>query len=204
MNLDQLPINLFDVLVIVSLGAGIARGRKHGMSEELLSLLTWLTILFGCRAIYEQGGQFIAAFTTMFGRLSCYLMAYLGGALLVVLLFAGIKRVLGGKLLGSDIFGRSEYYLGMGAGLVRVSCILLVGLALLNARYFNPIEVRAMEKFQDDVYGSNFFPTLHSVQSSVFDKSLSGQWIKQNLGFLLITPTAPEKKEYHQKDMFVP
>jgi uncharacterized membrane protein required for colicin V production len=204
MNLDQLPINLFDLVVIVVLIAGIAKGRKRGMSEELLSLLTWLAILFGCAALYEPGGEMVGAFTTIFGRLSCYLLAYVGGALLVLLLFAGIKRALGGKLLGSDIFGRSEYYLGMGAGLVRFSCILLAALALLNARYFSPIEVRAMEKFQDDVYGSNFFPTLHSLQSTVFNKSLTGPWIKQNLGFLLIKPTEPDKRELHQRDAVMP
>jgi uncharacterized membrane protein required for colicin V production len=204
MNLDQLPINLFDVVVIAVLLAGIARGRRHGMSEELLSLLTWLGILFGCAMVYEPGGQFVRGFTSMFGQLSCYLLAYVGGGLLVMLVFAGIKRLMGGKLVGSDIFGRSEYYLGMGAGLVRFSCMLLAALALLNARYFSPLEVRAMEKFQDDVYGSNFFPTLHSLQASVFDKSLSGPWIKANLGFLLIKPTEPEKRDLRQKDMFVP
>ena len=204
MSLDQLPINLFDLVVIVVLFAGIARGRKHGMSEELLSLLQWLAVLFGCAALYQPGGLFVGGFTTMFGPLSCYLLAYVGGAVLMLLLFAGIKRALGGKLVGSDIFGRSEYYLGMGAGLVRFSCMLLAALALLNARYFSPIEVRAMEKFQDDVYGSNFFPTLHSVQATVFDKSLTGPWIKRNLGFLLITPTEPEKRELHQRDAVMP
>jgi uncharacterized membrane protein required for colicin V production len=204
MSLDQLPINLFDLVVIIVLTAGITRGRKHGMSEELLNLLKWLAILFGCAAIYEPGGQFVGGFTTLFGRLSCYLVAYVGGALLMLLLFAGIKRALGGKLVGSDIFGRSEYYLGMASGLVRFSCMLLAALALLNARYFSPTEVRAMEKFQDDVYGSDYFPTLHSLQATVFDKSLTGPWIKQNLGFLLIKPTEPENKQLHQKEAVIP
>jgi hypothetical protein len=124
--------------------------------------------------------------------------------LLVLLLFAGIKRALGGKLLGSDIFGRSEYYLGMGAGLVRFSCILLTALALLNARYFSPIEVRAMEKYDQEWYGSSYFPGLHSLQTTVFDKSFTGQWIKQNLGFLLIKPTEPDKRELHQRDAVMP
>ncbi len=159
MSLDQLPINLFDALLIVVLVAGIIRGRKHGMSEELMSLLTWLAVLFGCAVVYQPGGELIGQFTNVFSRLSCYLMAYVAGALLVFLLFAGIKRGLGGKLLGSDIFGRSEYYLGMGSGLVRFSCMLLAALALLNARYFSPTEVRAMERFRHDVYGSDFFPT---------------------------------------------
>jgi uncharacterized membrane protein required for colicin V production len=204
MSLDQLPINFFDAVLIAVLLAGIARGRKHGMSEELLSMVQWLFILFGCAVIYEPLGQIIGQFTNMFGRLSCYLVAYVGGALLVLLVFTAIKRSMGGKLLGSDIFGRSEYYLGMMSGLVRCTCILLAALALLNARYFSPTEVRAMEKFQDDVYGSNFFPTLQSLQSTVFDKSLTGPWIKQNLGFLLIKPTEPEKWELHQKDAILP
>ena len=204
MSLEQLPFNLFDLVVIVVLALGIFRGRKHGMSEELLSLATWLAILFGCAALYQPGGELLAQFTSMFGRLSCYLVAYVAGALLFSLLFAGIKRVLGGKLLGSDIFGRSEYYLGMGSGLIRFSCMLLAALALLNARYFSPTEVKAREKFDNDVYGSSFFPTLHSVQSTVFDRSLTGPWIKENLGFLLIKPTQPEHKEIHQKEFAYP
>ena len=204
MSLDQLPINLFDALLVVVLAAGIARGRKHGMSEELMGLLTWLAVVFGCALLYQPGGALIEQFTSVFSRLSCYLMAYIAGALLFFLLFAGIKRGLGGKLLGSDIFGRSEYYLGMGSGLVRFSCILLAALALLNARYFSPTEVRAMENFQNDVYGSNFFPTLHTMQATVFEKSLTGPWIKENLGFLLIKPTQPENKELHQKEAVLP
>jgi hypothetical protein len=204
MSLDKLPINLFDLIVIIVLAAGLLRGRKHGMSEELVKLLEWLAILFGCAALYEWGGQMFGQLTSMFGLLSRYLMVYITGALLIVLVFTLIQRTLGGKLLGSDFFGRSEYYLGMGSGLVRSSCMLLVALALLNARYFSPTEVRAMEKFQDDVYGSNFFPTLHSVQQVVFEKSVTGPWIKEYLGFLLIKPTEPDKTEFHQKEAFIP
>jgi len=204
MDLDQLPVNLFDLVVIGVVVAGIARGRKHGMSVELLSLLKWLAIVFGCAAIYAPLGLMVEAFTPMFGQLTCYLIAYISGALLLLVLFAGIKRALDGKLLGSDIFGRSEYYLGMGSGLVRFSCMLLAALALLNARYFSPTEVRAMQNFQNDVYGSEYFPTLQSVQAMVFDKSLTGPWIKQNLGFLLIQPTAPEDTQLHQKEAAFP
>ena len=203
-SLNQLPVNFFDLVVVLVLIIGLLRGRKHGMSEELLSLLTWLAILFGCAVLYQPGAELIAQLTSMFSRLSSYLTAYVLGALLIFLLFAGLKRAFSGKLLGSDIFGRSEYYLGMGSGVVRFSCMLLAALALLNARYFTPTEVRAMEKFQDDVYGSNFFPTLHSLQTTVFDRSLTGPWIKENLGFLLIKPTQPENKELHQKEAVLP
>jgi uncharacterized membrane protein required for colicin V production len=204
MNLNQLPINLFDLIVVVVLAAGIFRGRKNGMSEELLSLIEWLAVLLGCAVLYQPGAELLTQFTSMFSRLACYILAYVGGAMLIFLLFLGIKRAFNGKLLGSDIFGRTEYYLGMGSGLVRFGCMLLAALALLNARYFSPTEVRAMEKFQDDVYGSNFFPTLHSLQTTVFDRSLTGPWIKENLGFLLIKPTQPVGDAMHQRDAVIP
>ena len=204
LSLDALPFNAFDLLLLVVLAAGIARGRKHGMSEELLSLLQWLAIVLVGATLYEPGGLVLGQFTSLLGRLSCFLLAYLGVALVVMLLFALLKRALGGKLLGSDVFGRTEYYLGMSSGFIRAFCVLLAGLALLNARYFSPTEVRAMEKFQDDMYGSNFFPTLHTIQATVFEKSLTGPWIKQNLGFLLIKPTEPDKRDLHQKEFVAP
>jgi len=200
MNLDQLPFNAFDLILVVTLGLGIYYGRRKGMSGGLLSMSKWLAIVFGCAALYLPIGSFLASSTSMFSTLFCYIIAYLGSMILIVLLFLGISRALGGKLVGSDVFGGSEYYLGMGAGLIRSTCILITGLALLNAPYFSPADVKAGEKFQNDVYGSNFFPTLHSLQAHVFEKSLTGPWIKDNLSFMLITPTRSETKELHQKE----
>jgi len=200
MNFNSLPFNMFDFVLVMVLIAGVMRGRKSGMSGELLSVAKWLAILFVCAVAYEPVGAFFNQTTGVFSTLSCYLIAYVGAALVVVMLFLGINRMLGGKLLGSDVFGRAEYYLGMGSGLIRFSCVLLAGLALLNARYFSPKEVQAMERFQDDVYGSNFFPTLHTLQATVFEKSFCGPWIKDHLSFFLIKPTEPEHKELHQKE----
>jgi len=199
--MDKWPINLFDLILVAVLVIGVLRGRKHGMSEELLGLLKWVAILVVCALVYEPVGKmFVGSFTL----LSCYLMAYLGAALILLALFAGIKRALGGKLLGSDLFGKAEYYLGMGSGLVRFTCMLLAALALLNARYFSPNEVKAMENFQNEVYGSNFFPTLHTVQAMVFERSLVGPWIKDHLSFLLIKPTEPELRQFKQKEFQMP
>jgi uncharacterized membrane protein required for colicin V production len=200
MNLSQLPFNGFDVALVAILGLGVYYGRRKGMSGELLSLAKWLAIVFGCAAAYGPIGLFFSTNSNFFSTLSCYLMAYVGAALIIVLIFIGISRSLGGKLVGSDAFGGAEYYLGMGSGLVRCACMLLCGLALLNARAFTATEVKANQKYQDDMYGSNFFPTLHTFQSYVFEKSLVGPWIKENLNFVLIKPTAPEAKEFHQKE----
>jgi len=140
--MDNFPINLFDLAVVGLLVVGVLRGRKHGMSEELLGLLKWVTILVVCALVYEPLGKVFAG-SSPFSLLSSYLMAYFAAGLVILVLFAGIKRALGGKLVGSDIFGAAEYYLGMGSGLVRFTCMLMAVLALLNARYFTPAEVQA-------------------------------------------------------------
>jgi hypothetical protein len=90
------------------------------------------------------------------------------------------------------------------AGMVRFSCILITVLALLNARAYTSAEIRADRKTQDDLYGSDFFPKLYSLQAQVFDNSLAGPWIKQNLAFLLIKPTEPEAKEMRKKEIPLP
>src|ERR1043166_4340670 len=203
MSLDQLPVNFFDFVLAAVLVIGVLRGRKNGMSEELLSLLMWLTILFLGAIVYEPAGKLLHD-VSPFSLLSSYVMVYITSGLLVLGVFALIKRGLGGKLLGSDLFGKAEYYLGMGSGLVRVCCMLLTALALLNARFFSTAEIKAMEAFQNDVYGSNFFPGLHSLQSSVFERSLTGPWIKDNLGFFLIKSTEPDTTKFKQKEFQMP
>src|SRR5438552_3104621 len=104
MSLDKLPINMFDLVVVALLALGLLRGRKLGMSGELLALVKWLAVLFGCAVAYEPIGQLLADTTGIFSLLSCYLIAYVGVGVLILLLFALFKHGLGGKLLGSDVF----------------------------------------------------------------------------------------------------
>jgi hypothetical protein len=203
MNLSQMPFNAFDVVLVAVLLMGLLRGRKHGMSEELMSVIKWLIIVVGCAWMYGPAGGWLAQ-STPFSLLWSYIFVYAGGAMVILGLFALVKHQIGGKLLGSDIFGRGEYYLGMGSGLVRFACMLVFAMALLNAPYVSPAQVQAMRKFQDDMYGSNYFPTLHTAQAVVFEDSLTGPWIRDHLGFLFITPTAPEDKEIHQKEAVLP
>jgi hypothetical protein len=188
-----MPFNLFDVLLVLVLLGGIFHGRKHGFSEEMLCSIKWLVVLFGCATLYQPTGTAIAE-SGAFDLLSGYIIAYLGLALAIFLIFSFVERRLAPKLLGSDIFGRGEYFLGMGSGMLRYACILLVGLSLLNARAFSPTELTAMSRSEVDTYGSHVFPNLHSLQVAVFEKSLTGCWIKGGLGFLLISPTSTRQQ----------
>src|SRR3989442_4899094 len=102
-SLDKLPINGFDLVLLVVLITGIARGRKLGMSSELLSLLKWLAILFGCALAYQPIGDLFAQTTGIFGTLQAYIIAYVVAAALILLIFALLKPSLDGKLIGSDV-----------------------------------------------------------------------------------------------------
>lgn len=187
----NLPFNWFDIAVVIVLGVGFTRGRKHGMSEEMMYLLQWIVMIFGAAWAYQPFGEFIAS-TSPISRLSCYITAYITTVIVIKTCFSLLKRAVGGKLIGSNIFGAAEYYLGMVAGILRFACILIFVLALVNARFYSAAEIKARDKYNTELYGSNFFPALVEVQAEVFTKSFLGPQIRKHLGFLLIKPTPPE------------
>jgi hypothetical protein len=117
----------------------------------------------------------------------------------ITVAFLAIKKITHGKLVGSDVFGSGEYYLGMVAGLVRYACIMIFALAFLNAPLYTKEQIDADLSFQNDVYGSDFFPKLYTVQSDVFQKSFVGSQIHNELGFLLIKSTPQEVKELRKE-----
>jgi uncharacterized membrane protein required for colicin V production len=188
--LDKVPFGWFDAVVIAVLTFGVFAGRKNGMSKELIPLLQWLALVLVCGWYYKPLGDIIVPALGL-DALDSYLLAYFVLVLAVCFVFSIIKRILMRRLIGSNAFAGAEYYLGIPAGMARFFCVLLVGLALLNARYYSPVEIREMRNFQNRVYGSNFFPTLHSVQEQVFEKSVCGPLIRTCLGNVLIAPTAP-------------
>jgi hypothetical protein len=187
-NQFKLPINFFDILVLAILVAGLIHGRKRGMTGEVVSSVKWLIIMVVCAVVYQPIGKGLVELRAL-SLFSAYMLAYLGAAFALLVLFAVFEKRWRNKLEGTDTFGRAEYYWGMAAGVVRASCMLMVFLALLNAPEFEPADVKAMKKYQNENFGSEFFPTWHSVQSDIFEHSLVGPYIRQDLAFLLIEPT---------------
>lgn len=193
-----MPFNWFDVVILLFLGLGVQRGRKHGMSQEIILVLKWISIILVGGLCYGVVGDVISD-NSVFSRLAGYLMAYIVIALGITVAFWAITKMANGKLVGSDVFGSGEYYLGMVAGFLRYTCILIFALSLLNARLYSQKEIKEDLSFQNDVYGSDFFPKLYTVQDDVFKKSLVGPHIHDELGFLLIKGTPPEYKELRKE-----
>ena len=194
----SLPFNWFDIAILLVLALGVQRGRKHGMSVEVMLVVKWLAIIIVGGLFYAVVGDVISD-NSVFTHLAAYELAYIAIALFITVTFLAIKKMANGKLVGSDAFGSGEYYLGMIAGVVRYTCIIIFALAFLNAPLYTKSEIDADLKFQNDVYGSDFFPKLYSVQSDVFEKSFVGPHIHNELGFLLIKGTPREVKDIHKE-----
>jgi len=196
--LDNLPVNWFDGAVLLLLIIGFFRGRKNGMSKELLPLFKWLSLVLVCGLCYQLPSQLLMSSAGL-SKSSSYIWGYLVLALAVFLVFLALKQFFVYKLSGNNFFGSSEYYLGMFAGMIRYMCMLLAVLALLNAPFYSTSEIEAHDAYVKRWYGGgmysgNFFPSLQNVQEQVFKKSFIGPYIKDYLGTLLVESTAAAGK----------
>ena len=191
--LPNITVSWVDILVLVLLVVGVLHGRKRGMSEELLDIIKWTLIVGLAGLLYEPGGRWLAR-VSVFSLLFSNVCAYVLVAALIFSLFIFLKNKVGEKLVGTDVFGRAEYYLGMMAGAYRYLCVLLVALAFLNARHYNAAEIAEKDKYQDHNFGTKLIPTVPDLQKEVFDRSYSGRIVQDYLNVVLIRPTASSEK----------
>jgi uncharacterized membrane protein required for colicin V production len=188
---NSLPLGWFDGVVVLVLVFGIFRGRKNGMSKEILPLSEWFAVIFISGLFYSFVAEWIDRMAGM-STLMSNIVGYLLVTCLIFLFFSLIKRSVGLRLFGSNLFGSAEYYLGVPSGMVRYACALLFALSLLNARLYTPAQIQASNDFQQRWYGSHFFPDLYNVQDAVFHKSLTGPYIKKYLSVLMIEPATSD------------
>jgi uncharacterized membrane protein required for colicin V production len=192
MDIGGIGINWFDFLVVTVIGIGVVRGRSRGMSVELLDVVKWMCIVVAAGLSYRPLGQFVADYTHI-GYISGYIIAYLFVLLLVRTFFGWMKRMVGEKLVGSDVFGSWEYYLGMIAGGVRFGCVLMACMALLNAAFVPPDKLAEQVKKQKVIFGDNYFPTPAGLQQNVFAGSASGRFARRYLAQELIVVSAADR-----------
>jgi uncharacterized membrane protein required for colicin V production len=192
MHADHMLINWFDVVVVIAVLFGMNKGRKHGMSEEIMVMFQWIAIVFAGAFLYKPVGDMLAQSSPV-SHLFCYIAIYISAAIMTKIAFSTLKKAMGGKLIGSDVFGGGEYYLGMIAGGIRYCCMLMAALALLNAPYYSTQDIAAARAYQNEAFGSNFFPELSTIQTEVFRESLIGGAVKQRAGILLIASTKSEQ-----------
>jgi len=183
-----LSIGWVDFLTLLVICVGILRGRKRGLSEELLDTTMWVTIIVAGAFLYRVMGKFFIQ-KPLLSLLSYYMMSYILVAIGVKIVFVLIKRKFGQKLVESDMFGRLEFYGGMMAGTVRFLCMFLFVLSLLHAPYYSEEYWAKRAKEVDYNYGSDFFPHPCKIQRSVFQNSFTGKNAQKYLSILMIEQT---------------
>jgi uncharacterized membrane protein required for colicin V production len=192
-SFDGFPIGWVDFLTLLVVGIGFVRGRKRGMSEELLDVLQWITIVVAGAFLYQTLGDVMNQ-KPLLSKLSYYLLSYILIAAGVSLVFLFLKKRLGQKLVESDSFGVFEFYGGMAAGSVRWLCMYLFVLSMLHAPYYSPEYLAQRAKEVDYNYGSDFFPAPCKIQASVFKDSLTGKGAEKYLGRFMMESTSGTAK----------
>jgi len=180
--------NGFDAVLAVFLIVGLIRGRKRGMSEELLDVLQWLLIIVIGAMFYKPLGGLLADMAGL-AKVYSYMICYAVITVLIKVIFSSIKKAVGEKLMGSDIFGAAEYYLGMGAGMLRYFCMILLVMSFFNCYYISKEEIARQLKAQVKELGSSFFPSMGEIRQMVLEDSFSGPFIHQYLEGELMEPT---------------
>lgn len=186
-----ISFNVFDVIVLIWLLVGLFRGRKHGMSEELMLVFQWLLIVVVCGYTYKTVGDFIRQNVPLITPLWSYLTSYSLIAILIMVLISKFKRMTGEKLVGSDVFGKGEYYFGMMAGVLRYVCMVIVLLALLNAHVVSKAERDETARMQKKNFEDISFPTFGTVQQTMLFESSTGKLAREYAHMLLITTVPP-------------
>ncbi len=209
---QHFAFNWFDVALVLVLALGFWRGRKRGMTKELLPSLQWVAILLGAGFGHvfvadwlQQQGVIKQVFGNHFNERTAALMSgYLSIAFVIFVVFTILKRKLNPKLEGSSFFGGNEYYWGVVVGLIRYISMVLVALALLNAPYYSLADIAKAKAYNNRWYGGglkdysgDFIPSVDEVQVSIFKESLIGPFIKDDLSVLLINTTEPAPGKKH-------
>ena len=54
---NNLSVSWFDAAFVIVLGFGLFRGRRNGLSRELLPMLQWIAVTIVCGLGYAEGGR---------------------------------------------------------------------------------------------------------------------------------------------------
>lgn len=206
---QNLSFNWFDVFLFAVLAFGVWRGRKNGMSKEVLPVSMWLIIVI----VDGLCAPFLAAWLMRTGAMAkifqgtvtagtaASVISYLFIATAIFLAFSPLRTKFREKVQGNNTFGSGEYYLGMGAGCIRFACMLLFFLALLNAPVYSAEEIAAKKAYNQRWFGGGqagfsgeFFPSIPEIQADVFNSSFSGRMIRDDLGIVLLHSSSLSKK----------
>ena len=198
MDMSAFNVTWFDAVVVIMVGAGLFVGKKRGMSNELLDVFCWLMMVVVSALYYKPLAEILSKLASL-SLFHASVICYLAIAIFIRIIFGYIKRAVGEKLVGSDLFGRAEFYLGALAGALRFFCMVIMFVAIINAKFVTKVMVDAQNKAQEAEFGSAFFPTYSRIQGAVLFESTCGKFFRDKLEAQLIEPVNPAYTTAPQK-----
>lgn len=189
MKFSELPVSWVDFVTLIVLLVGFTRGRRRGLSEELLDTVQWVAIVVVGALCYRQVAALLAQ-KPLLSPAANSIFSYIAIALVLKIIFTLIKKRFGQKLIESDVFGRFEFYAGMLAGMLRWTCMYFALLNMLHAPHYTPEEIAHRLKQADYNWGSDIFPSVDKMQATVFQGSLTGKTAEKYLRAWMIDPSS--------------
>ncbi len=186
MDAIGLSFRWFDLVAVALIFVGVFHGRKNGMSQELFNTLKWLVMLSVAPLLYHPLGKFLLKFVPLKA-----MYVYVGAFIIIAVILKGVlmtvRKKIKDKMSGSDVFGSAEYPLGMLAGGFQYSCLLVMIVACLNAKYVDEEALKRQDQFQRDAMGEKFIPTPANLHKDAMT-SIAGVTIKKYFKYQLIEP----------------
>lgn len=183
--------NIYDFLFLALIIVGVFTSKK-GLPMELLPLGRWLGIVLLGAFVYLP----LAGFIVRMGKMSfggAAVLAYLILAGIVVAVFIALKTNLQRPLEAARFFGNGDHVLGMAAGGVKMLCVVIAVMALLNTRNVDKAQMAANAKMQEENFGTINFATFGTIQKGVVHESFLGGVTAHYAPFLLIQPMKDPK-----------
>lgn len=195
-------VSWFDAVILAWLIIGFFRGRKNGMSVELLLTMQWVAIVIAGALLYRPLGIPLAQSAGLSVEWA-FRISYAVVAVMVAIVMGRARTMVGEKLVGADLFGKGEYILGMLSGVLRFACIALVFLALFGAHVPTQAEIASVNKKTSDLGNVSINPL--KVQREIVVESLTGRLSRQYLQQALIistgvAPSAPKETPAQKRE----
>lgn len=194
MNASGITLSWFDLVASAMIVAGIFHGRKNGMSQELFNTMKWLAMLTISALVYLPIGKLILRFVPI-APIYAYVSAYILANVALKAILVTVRKKVKDKMSGSDVFGRAEFPLGMIAGAFQYACMIVMFMAVLNAKYVDEEALLRQAAQQKKDMGENFFPSLGNIHKDVLYGSIAGQTVRDFLSRQLMRKVEPPKKK---------
>jgi len=186
MGATGISFQWFDLVAVTLIFVGVFHGRKNGMSQELFNTLKWLIMMALAPLLYQPLGKLLLKVAPL-KAMYVYVGSFVLIAAIVKLALGSVRKKIKDKMSGSDVFGSAEYPLGMLAGTFQYSCLVVMIVACLNAKYVDEKALQAQDSAQREAMGEKFIATPGNLHKDAMT-SIAGQFIKKYFKNQLVKP----------------